>query len=104
MADERSSLEMGGEPDPGTGLESQSELGKRLRVIRQEVYGQHGVPMLADVLGLNSRDWLEAETQGNLAADVLLRFMVLTGAHPHWLLTGLGPVYQKRGKPLEFDS
>ncbi len=82
------------------GPSAQSELGTRLRTIRQDVYGQHGAPMLAAALGLTSRAWLQAEMQGDLASDVLLRFLVLTGAHPHWLLTGVGPVYQKRGRSV----
>lgn len=82
--------------DPPLGPRLTPELGGRLRSIREEIYGKHGAPMLAEALGITSRGWLEAESQGEIAPDILLRFLVLTGAHPHWLLTGVGPVYLKR--------
>ena len=67
-------LNPGEEFDPIARLVSRSELGIRLRAIRLEIYGQHGAPMLASVLGLSSRAWLEAEAQGDLAAEAMLRF------------------------------
>lgn len=90
----------GPEPEPRAGISSKLELGSRLRAIRLEIYGQHGAPMLALALGFSSRAWLEAESQGAISAESMLQFLVLTGAHPHWLLTGEGPTYQRRGESI----
>ena len=87
----------GEEPDPRARLNSRPELAFRLKLVRLEMYGQYGAPMLATTLGISLRVWLEAESRGAIAADCLLRFLVITSAHPHWLLTGAGPMYVRKG-------
>ena len=68
-------------------------LAQRVREIREEGYGEHGGPMLAEALNLPFRTWLNYESGATIPAQVILRFMELTGAHPHWLLTGEGVRY-----------
>ncbi len=61
---------------------------RRLRRIRVELYGEDGGPMLAEALDLPFRTWHRYES-------VILRFIALTGACPHWLLTGELPQYDR---------
>jgi hypothetical protein len=67
------------------------ELGNRLREIREELYGEDGVPNLAKKVEVPSRTWSNYETGVTIPGIVLLRFIELTGASSHWLLTGQGP-------------
>jgi hypothetical protein len=68
-------------------------LHRRLRQIRIDLYGENGGPMLADALQLPSRTWANYESGITIPGPVLLRFIVLTGACPRWLLTGDPPEY-----------
>lgn len=71
-------------------------LAQRVREIREEGYGEHGGPMLAEALNLPFRTWLNYEGGATIPAQVILLFIELTDAHPHWLLTGEGARYQPR--------
>jgi hypothetical protein len=71
-----------------------SDLARRIREIRQELYGEHGGPMLAAELNLPSRTWFSYEGGTPIPALSILRFIEVTDAHPHWLLTGEGHKYQ----------
>jgi len=74
-------------PDPN--------LGARLRLIREEVYGPNGIISLAHALGLSAETWKSYEETGDFVpAQVLLRFIELTGADPLWLLSGKGDRYR----------
>jgi hypothetical protein len=73
---------------------------RRLRQIRVELYGEDGGPMLAEALHLPFRTWLNYEAGVTAPALVVLRFIVLTGACPHWLLTGEPPRYRQMGRGL----
>ncbi len=77
---------------------SKSDLADRLRVVRQELYGEHGGPLLAEALRLPFRTWLNYERGVTMPADVLLRFLAVTGADPHWLLAGEGDRYTGRAR------
>jgi hypothetical protein len=68
----------------------QVTLAERVSEIRRERYGESGAPMLAEALGLPTRTWLNYEVGVTIPAEVILRFIEVTGADPHWLLTGLG--------------
>jgi hypothetical protein len=68
---------------------------RRLRRIRVELYGEDGGPMLAESLHLPFRTWHHYESGVTVPAQVLLRFIALTGACPHWLLTGEPPRYDR---------
>ena len=70
-----------------------SDLARRVREVRMELYGAHGGPVLAEALRLPFRTWMNYEQGCTIPAQVILRFMEVTGAHPHWLLTGEGECY-----------
>jgi hypothetical protein len=70
-------------------------LSRRLREIRQELYGEHGGPELARRLSLPARTWYNYETGVTVPAEVLLSFIDQTGANPLWLLTGEGAKYRR---------
>ena len=70
-------------------------LGERMRLIREELYGVHGAPLLAAELRVSLRRWLEFETGHEIPAELLLRFIQVTDADPHWLLTGEGDCFRR---------
>jgi hypothetical protein len=66
-------------------------LAQRIHRIRQELFGEEGEFRLACNLKLPLRTWKNYEAGCSVPAHVLLRFIELTHAHPHWLLKGEGP-------------
>jgi hypothetical protein len=82
-----------------THLSDQVALAGRVREVRRELYGESGAPMLAEALGLPTRTWLNYEVGVTIPAEVILRFIEVTGADPHWLLTGLGQRCPAAGRP-----
>jgi hypothetical protein len=79
-------------------LTIKTDLARRVREIREELYGVHGGPMLASSLEIPFRTWHNYETGCTIPAQTILRFIEVTDAHPHWLLTGEGTRYQSRGQ------
>jgi hypothetical protein len=73
-------------------------LGRRLRQIRLELYGENGGPMLAEALHLPFRTWANYESGVTVPALVVLHFIELTGVCPHWLVTGEPPQYSRTGR------
>jgi hypothetical protein len=73
-------------------------LGRRLHEVRMELYGENGGPMLADALHLPFRTWANYESGVTVPALIMLHFIELTGACPHWLLTGEPPRYRRMGR------
>ena len=73
-----------------------SGLAQRIREIRQELYGEHGGPLLAEALELPFRTWHNYEAGCTIPAHSILRFIEVTEANPHWLLTGEGEKYTAR--------
>jgi hypothetical protein len=71
---------------------------RRLRQIRLDLYGEDGGPMLADALQIPYRTWINYESGCTVPGLVLLRFLAVTGACPHWLLTGELPRYGQAGR------
>jgi hypothetical protein len=71
------------------------ELARRVREIR-EAFDSEGGHDLAASLGLPARTWWNYEAGCTMPATVLLELIELTGAHPHWLLTGEGEPYFSR--------
>jgi len=67
-----------------------SDLAGRLRDVRVALYGENGGPLLAEALGIPFRTLHDYETGCTIPAHSILRFIELTGVHPHWLLTGDG--------------
>ncbi len=74
----------------GRPFRSRLPIAERVRAIREEVFGEFGVYQMADAMGLHSRTWLNYEAGCTIPAHVILKFIDLTAAHPHWLLTGDG--------------
>jgi SOS-response transcriptional repressor LexA len=72
-----------------------ASLSRRLREIRQDLFGEHGGPELARRLNLPARTWYNYETGVTVPAEVLLGFIEQTGANPMWLLSGEGPRYRQ---------
>jgi len=72
-----------------------ASISRRLRDVRQELFGEHGGPELARRLNLPARTWYNYETGVTVPAEVLLSFIDQTGANPVWLLTGEGERYRR---------
>jgi hypothetical protein len=80
---------------PKVRVNVKASLSRRLREIRQELFGEHGGPELARRLGLPARTWYNYETGVTVPAEVLLSFIEQTAASPSWLLVGEGPKYMR---------
>ena len=74
------------------------DLAHRVREIREELYGEHGGPLLAEALRIPYRTWHTYEVGRSIPAQSILRFIEVTDADPHWLLTGEGEKYLSRGQ------
>ncbi len=75
-----------------------ASISKRLREVRQELFGEHGGPELARRLDLPARTWYNYETGVTVPAEVLLSFIDQTGANPVWLLSGEGERYRREAE------
>jgi SOS-response transcriptional repressor LexA len=73
-----------------------ASLSRRLREIREELFGVHGGPELARRLNLPARTWYNYETGVSVPYDVLLSFIELAGVNPMYLLSGEGERYRRR--------
>lgn len=80
---------------PKVRVNVKASLSRRLREIRQELFGDHGGPELARRLSLPARTWYNYETGVTVPAEVLLGFIDQTGANPDWLLSGEGSKYRR---------
>jgi hypothetical protein len=65
----------------------------RIGEIRRDLYGEGGIPQLAEALEIPTGTWENYEAGVTMPALVALRFVGLTGASPHWLVTGQGERY-----------
>jgi hypothetical protein len=74
-------------------------LADRMRAVREELFGEQGVPILAEALQLSSRTVRNYESGSAIPPRVLLHFLEITGADPHWLRTGAGPRYRLGESP-----
>ncbi len=70
------------------------DLADRVRTIRFQRFGENGGPLLAEKLGIPFRTWSNYEDGVTIPAEVILHFIEITDAAPHWLLTGEGQTYQ----------
>ena len=71
-----------------------AHLARRVGEVRREVFGEHGVPILAEAIGLPARTWANYEAGVTMPAHAILGFIEVTGADPRWLLTGDGDKYR----------
>ena len=69
-------------------------LARRLKEVRIERFGERGAPELAAALGVPLRTWYNYEIGMTVPAEVVLRFIELTGVEPAWLLHGQGERYR----------
>lgn len=74
-----------------------SALARRVCEVRQELYGDHGGPLLAEALQIPFRTWHGYEHGSTIPALSILRFIEVTGVSPHWLFTGEGEKFRARG-------
>ena len=70
-----------------------ADLAHRVQLIRVEMFGQNGLPVLAELLQIPTTTLLNYETRCVISGEVLLRFIEATNVRPHWLLTGEGERY-----------
>lgn len=75
-----------------------ASISRRLREVRQELFGEHGGPELARRLNLPARTWYNYETGVTVPAEVLLAFIDQTGANPVWLLSGEGDRFRREAE------
>ncbi len=68
----------------------------RVRQIRREVYGEQGIPLLAEALGIPLRTWENFEAGVAIPGPLLLEFLVVTNVNALWLLRGEGEPYLGR--------
>jgi transcriptional regulator with XRE-family HTH domain len=73
---------------------AKQDLGERLRRVRRELYGEHGGPELASLLGIPYRTWANYEGGVTIPGEVLLGLLDLTGVEPRWLLRGEGAAFR----------
>ena len=77
--------------------DNRTELARRISWVRRDLYGELGIPHLAEELQLPTQTWVNYEKGVLIPAPVILRFIEATGANPHWLLTGLGDRFTAGG-------
>jgi hypothetical protein len=65
-------------------------LARRVRAVRISMYGEGGLAEFARLVGVPERTWRNYESGVVIPAQVMLRFLVLTGVDPNWLLSGEG--------------
>jgi hypothetical protein len=61
-----------------------------VREIREDLYGENGITVLAEPLNVPAATWLNYERAVTMPADIMLEFLDIIGTDPHWLLTGGG--------------
>jgi hypothetical protein len=71
----------------------QADLARRVREVREDLYGEHGAQFLADALELPVRTWVNYEHGVMMPAEIILKLIDATGVSPEWLLTGEEPKY-----------
>jgi hypothetical protein len=86
-------------PSPSDQARSKAAIAGRLRLIRSEIFGEHGGPKLADQLMVPSRTWSNYESGVTIPGEILLRFLAITDTEPLWLLGGEGPKHRTREHP-----
>jgi hypothetical protein len=82
---------------PPKSEQAKTILAGRLKEVRSDLFGDKGAAELARALEVPGRTWYNYERGVTVPAEVLLRFIALTGVEPRWLLDGQGEKY--RGKP-----
>jgi hypothetical protein len=76
----------------------------RMRLIRIELYGDNGGPVLASLLRLPFQTWANYESGVDIPGHVLLTFLDITGTNACWLLRGEGPKYVPKTRTTSTHS
>ncbi len=71
-------------------MNPKTSLVQRICELRRDLYGENGVEAVARALDLPPQTWRNYERGVTMPAHVILEFLDVTGADPHWLLTGEG--------------
>jgi transcriptional regulator with XRE-family HTH domain len=71
-------------------------LARRLTEVRKDLFGDKGTAEIARAVEVPARTWYNYERGVTVPAEVLLRFMAVTGVEPQWLLDGLGEKYREK--------
>jgi hypothetical protein len=71
-------------------------LARRLTDVRKELFGDKGTAEIARAVEVPARTWYNYERGVTVPAEVLLRFIAVTGVEPQWLLNGLGEKYREK--------
>jgi hypothetical protein len=66
----------------------------RIRQVRMEQFGEHGILALSEAMKIPARTWENVEGGVQVPYPILLQFLEVTGADPHWILTGEGDRYR----------
>jgi hypothetical protein len=70
------------------------QLPVRLREIRLDRFGEHGIPTLSAAMEVPAGTWANFEAGVQVPGWTLLKFIEICGVDPHWLLTGEGERYR----------
>jgi hypothetical protein len=78
-------------------------ISRRVREIRQDIFGENGIEALARTLKIPVKTWMNYEQGVMMPAQILLQFLSVVGVDPTWLLTGegerlMGPSYSVRSR------
>src|SRR5215217_6511083 len=77
-------------PSDDASRAAQEDLSRRVREIREFLYGEDSGQRVADAMSLPLGTWTNYESGVAIPSLVILRFIELTGANPLWLLRGEG--------------
>jgi hypothetical protein len=75
-------------------------LAARLAHLRIELFGQEGVPEMAERLGIPSQTWKNYEAGLPVPAVIFLKVLELTSVDARWLLNGEGPMMRRARNDL----
>jgi hypothetical protein len=73
-------------------------LPERLREIRLDRFGEHGIRTLSEAMEISAQTWENFEVGVQIPGWAILRFIEISGVDPHWLLTGEGERYIARSE------
>ena len=65
-------------------------IARRMREVREELFGVNGIDSLAEALSLPAATWQNYESGVNIPGEAMLAFLVVFGVDAGWLLTGEG--------------
>ena len=70
----------------------------RLREIRIDRFGEHGIPAMAEAMEIPARTWENVEGGVEISGWAVLQLIEISGVNPNWLLTGEGERYRARSE------